>query len=146
MSKQQWIKSQSLLLNITNANDLWSYLLTTQVEIENKLPRLDVPKLPTIEEAFAVVSEAEVFAISETKTYDRLLDAFSKGRMDWVQDNITTLVAGGKMSPETAQALKMLMTKTEPDPNWHPTIKVEAYVSAGFDSLSLQEVIDALSP
>jgi hypothetical protein len=144
MDKQQWIKSQSQALNITNPNDLWSYLLTTQIEIENTTPQNNAPKLPTIEQAFSIVPDAEAFAISETRTYDRLLDAFRQGRMDWVQHNITTLIAGGIMSLTTAQAIGQLMAETELDPNWQPTVKVPMYVAAGFQSLSLEEVIDAL--
>ncbi len=145
MDKQQWIKSQSQALNITNPNDLWSYLLTTQIEIENTAPQNNAPKLPTIEQAFSIVPDAEAFAISETRTYDRLLDAFRQGRMDWVQHNIATLIAGGIMSSATAQALGALMAQTEPDPNWQSTVKVPMYVAAGFDSLSLYEVMEALS-
>lgn len=43
MNKRQWILSQSEALNITNPNDLWSYLLTTQSEIENISPQANVP-------------------------------------------------------------------------------------------------------
>jgi hypothetical protein len=73
-----------------------------------------------------------------------LIPALQSGDVGFIQDNITTLVAGGVMSPETAQALGALMAQTEPDPNWQPTVKVPMYVAAGFDSLSLQDTIDTL--
>jgi hypothetical protein len=145
MNKQQWIKSQSEALNVTNPNDLWSYLFTTQVEVVNTVPRLDVPKLIDIREAFTLIHDNEKLPISESLTYRQgLIPALQSGDVGFIQDNITTLVAGGIMSPETAQALGALMAETEPDPNWQPTVKVPMYVAAGFDSLSLQDTIDAL--
>jgi hypothetical protein len=145
MDKQQWILSQSEALNLTNPNDLWSYLLTTQVEIENASPRLDVPKPINIREAFALIPDNEKLPISESLTYrEGLIPALQNGEIGFIQDNITTLVAGGVMSSETAQALGALMAQTEPDPNWQPTVKVPMYVAAGFDSLSLQDTIDTL--
>jgi hypothetical protein len=145
MNKQQWILSQSEALNITNPNDLWSYLLATEVEVANTVPRLDVPKPIDIREAFTLIPDAEKHPISESLTYRQgLIPALQNGDIGFIQDNITTLVAGGVMSPETAQALGALMAETEPDPNWQPTVKVPMYVAAGFDSLSLQDTIDAL--
>jgi hypothetical protein len=145
MNKQQWIFSQSEALNITNPNDLWSYLLTSQSEIENTSPQANVPKPIDIREAFTLIPDAEKLPISESLTYRQgLIPALQNGDIGFIQDNITTLVIGGVMSPETAQALGTLMSETEPDPNWQPTVKVPMYVAAGFDSLSLEEVIDAL--
>jgi hypothetical protein len=145
MNKQQWIKSQSQALNITNHNDLWSYLLTTQVEVTNTATRLDAPKPIDIREAFTLIPDAEKFPISESLTYRQgLIPALQAGDIRFIQDNITTLVAGGIMSSETAQALGALMAETEPDPNWQPTVKVPMYVAAGFTELTLDEVVDAL--
>jgi hypothetical protein len=146
MNKQQWIFSQSEALNITNPNDLWSYLLTTQSEIENTSPQANVSKPIDIREVFTLIPDAEKLPISESLTYRQgLIPALQNGDIGFIQDNITTLVIGGVMSPETAQALGALMAETEPDPNWQPTVKVPMYAAAGFDSLSLQEVIQSLA-
>ena len=146
MNKQQWIKSQSQALNITNPNDLWSILLTTLVEVANPTPQGTVPKPLDIREAFTLIPNSEKLPISESVTYRQgLIPALQSGNMGFVEDNITTLVVGGLMSPETAQALSALLAETELDPNWQPTIKVPLYVSAGFDSLTLNEVVEALA-
>lgn len=144
-NKQQWILSQSQALNITNPNDLWSHLFTTQVEVENTAPRLDVPKPIDIREALTLIPDAEKLPISESLTYRQgLIPALQSGDVGFIQDNITTLVTGGIMSPQTAQALGALMAQTELDPNWQPTVKVLMYVAAGFTELTLDEVVDAL--
>jgi hypothetical protein len=146
MNKAQWIKQQSVALGETNPNTLWSRLLTDKVTVPNPVPQGNIPKPFDAHEAFQLIPDAEKLSISETRTYrEGILTAISAGNMVWVQDSITTLVTGGKMTASTAQALSTLMGKTIPDPNWKPNIEVPRYIAAGYNSLSYQEVVDALN-
>ena len=141
--KRQWILARyndSIEKNIP----LFTSALNTQSMVANPVPRGTVPKQITIEQAFALVPNVEAFPISETRTYDRLLDAFQRGRMDWVQDNITTLVNGGKMTLPTAQALGGLMAQTELDPNWQAQILASSAELAGYGLIYCNEVEEAL--
>jgi len=141
MTKLQWIKSQ--IINGESPSTTASRLNTLQ-EYDNPVIVAPQTQKPiTINDAAALVPPSEAFEIAETKTYDRLLDAFAKGRMDWVQGNIQTLVAGDKMSVQTATALGALMAETIPDPNWTAKIIRTPAQFAGFDAVLLNEVVEA---
>ena len=145
MTKKQWILSQSQLSGITNPNTLWSSLQDL-IETPNPIPQPTIPKPFDVREAFALVPDNEKLGISDSTTFrEGILPAIAQGRFDWVHDNITTLVAGGVMSDATAKALAELMSQTIPDPNWQATVKKPAYIAAGFDSLTLEEVEDAIA-
>ena len=141
--KQQWILAQYNASTEKNIA-LFTSDLNTQSLVANPVAKATIPKKLTIEQAFALVPNVEAFPISETRTYDRLLDAFQQGRMDWVQDNITTLVNGGKMTLPTAQALGALMAQTELDPNWQPQIMASPTQLAGYGVIYCDEVEQAL--
>jgi hypothetical protein len=144
MTKKQWILSQSQLSGITNPNTLWSNLLDL-VEIPNPSPQPKIPKPFDVREAFALVPDNEKLGISDSTTFrEGILPAIAQGRFDWVHDNIATLVAGGVMSESTAELLAGLMSQTIPDPNWQSTVESPAYIAAGYDSLTLDEVVDAI--
>jgi hypothetical protein len=144
MKKPDWILSQSQSQNITNPNTLWSNLLDL-VEIPNPTPQPIISKPFDVREAFALVPDNEKLAISDSTTFrEGILPAIAQERFDWVNDNITTLVVGGVMSPTTAQVLDGLMGQTIPDPSWQSTVKIPAYIAAGYDSLTLDEVVEAI--
>lgn len=143
MNKINWIKLQ--LANYPNQPpSLLTSVLNTQSWVSNPVPRATVPKQITIEQAFALVPNVETFPISETRTYSRLLEAFQQGRIDWVQDNITTLVNGGKMTLSTAQALGTLMAETELDPNWQAQILASPAQLAGYGVIQVNDIDEAL--
>ena len=143
-TKLEWIKAQ---YTASQEKDISTFTsaLNTQSLVSNPVPQGIVPKAITINEAFSIVPDAEAFEISETRTYDRLLDAFNHGRMDWVQDNIKTLIAGNKMTVATANALGALMAQTEPDPNWQAQVLLSPAQQAGFDVVYVDEVVEALN-
>jgi hypothetical protein len=143
LSKSDFIREQKALYPKEPIASFAS-MLNTPILVDNPKPQATIQKPITIDQAFAIVPDTEAFAISETRTYDRLLDAFNQGRMDWVQNNISTLIAGGKMSSETAQALSALMTQTEPDPNWQPKVYLSPAQVAGFDIIYTNEIEEAL--
>ena len=143
-TKLEWIKAQYTASQEKNIPTFTS-ALNTQSLVSNPAPQGTVPKAITINEAFSIVPDVEAFAISETRTYDRLLDAFNHGRMDWVQDNIKTLIAGNKMTVATANALGAHMAQTEPDPNWQVQVLLSPAQQAGFDVVYVDEVVEALN-
>ena len=141
--KQLWIRARHSASTEKNIA-LFTSAMNTQTMVTNPAPLTNVPKRIDIKQAFDLVLDTEAFAISETRTYDRLLDAFDKGRMDWVQDNIKVLIAGGKMTVATAQALATLMAQTEPDPNRPPLILASPAQLAGHGLILCDEVEAAL--
>ena len=143
MTKDEWIREQYNSATEKNIA-LFTSALNTQSLVANPIPRATVPKRIDIKQAFDIVPVAESFTISETRTYGRLLDAFQQGRMDWVQDNIKTLVAGGKMTLLTAQSLGVLMAQTELDPNWQPQVMASPAELAGYELIYRSEVEEAL--
>jgi len=144
MTKAEFIRSQRALYPDESIPN-FVIILNTPVLMDNPAPQATVPKQITIEQAKALVPDAEAFAISETRTYDRLLDAFGQKRMDWVADNIRTLVAGGVMSVETATALSALMAQTELDPNWESQVVLSPSMAAGFVVIDTTDVMEALN-
>ena len=143
MTKSEWIRARYSASTEKNIA-LFTSALNTQTLVANPAARVTVPKQITIEQAFILVPNVETFPISETRTYDRLLDAFQRGRMDWVQDNITTLVNGGKMTLPTAQALGTLIAQTELDPNWEPQIIASPAQLAGYGLIQVNDIEMAL--
>ena len=141
--KQLWIRARYATFTPQNVA-LFTSAMNTQTMVVNPAPLTNVPKRIDIKQAFDLVPDTEAFAISETRTYDRLLDAFKQGRMDWVQDNIQTLIAGGKMTVATAQALAALMSQTEPDPNRPALILASPAQLAGHGLILCDEVEAAL--
>ena len=141
--KQLWIRARHSASTEKNIA-LFTSAMNTETMVVNPAPSTNVPKRIDIKQAFDLVTDTEAFAISETRTYDRLLDAFKQGRMDWVQDNIQTLIAGGKMTVPTAQALGALMAQTEPDPNRPPLIMASPAQLAGHELILCDEVVKAL--
>jgi len=147
MNKQQWIKSQSEALNITNPNDLWSYLFTTQVEIENTAPRADVPKPLSILEATKNIADNDARLLMNEGAYQSLLINYGKGDMASVAFDIKRLLTTPEITKPTVDILNAILTappQTEPDPNWQPTKLAPMYVAAGYPSLALNEVIEAI--
>ena len=142
-TKQLWIRAQYATFIPQNVA-LFTAAMNRQSQVTNPAPITNVPKRIDIKQAFDLVPDTEAFAISETRTYDRLLDAFDKGRMDWVQDNIKVLIAGGKMTVATAQALAALMAQTEPDPNRPPLILASPAQLAEHGLILCDEVVEAL--
>ena len=148
MNKQQWIKSQAQVLNTTNFNDLWSYLSTTLVEVENKDPRANVPKQLTILEATKDIANNDARLLMNEGAYESLLKNYALGDLESVALDIKRLLTTPEITQPTKDILNAILNappQTEPDPNWKPTKFVPMYVAAGFDSLALDEVVEALS-
>jgi hypothetical protein len=97
-------------------------LLNNRPSIPNPVPQANVPKIPTIEEVITLVKPQEVFAISETKTYDRVLDALRQKNLTLIIGNTQTLLAGGVLSQSSYDAIIAKLEETEPDPSYQSQI------------------------
>jgi hypothetical protein len=97
-------------------------LLNNRPLIANPDTQTEVPKIPTIEEVITLVKPQEVLAISETKTYDRVLDALRQKNLTWIIGNTQTLLAGGVLSQSSYDAIIAKLEETEPDPSYQSQI------------------------
>lgn len=97
-------------------------LLNNKPLIPNSVPQQQLPKTVTIENVIGLVTPQERFAISETRTYDRMLDAANQGRFDWVLGNLETLLGGGVISQGSYDGIVAKFQETELDPNYQTQI------------------------
>ncbi len=146
MTKQQWIKSQAQYLNITNPNDLWSHLLTTQVEVENTSPEATIPKPLSILEFAASLDPNDRRLMQNEGAYQSLITNINKGDLPSAQADIQNLITTPQLSQDAIGVLNAALiatTETIPAPR-QPTAKVPMYVAAGYAELTLGEVIEAI--
>ena len=87
---------------------------TTMVANEDEQQQIPVP--PTLQDVFNLVTPAERLAIAETRIYDRILEAVSLNRFDWVVDNLTTLLADGEGILSQASYDNLLAALYNPNP------------------------------
>jgi hypothetical protein len=97
-------------------------LLNNRPSIPNPVPQANVPKILTIEEAVTLVTPQEAFAISETRTYDRVLSAVQQRNLTWITGNTQTLLAGGVLSQSSYDAIIARLEEAEPDPSYQSQI------------------------
>jgi hypothetical protein len=90
--------------------------------IPNPTPQQQVPHIPSIEEAFVLVSPAEAFAIAETKTFNYITDGINRRYKEQVVVNLQILVAGNVLSQSSFDLLMQELNKTDPDPSYQPLI------------------------
>ena len=144
MNKQEWLLTQIAQFPELSARELASYL-NDKVLVDNPTPVVQVPIVPTLEEALAVVKDDEVFAIGETEAYKRILDALNRNRPDWIVNNLTTLNRGGKLSQETYDAILVLFKRTELDPNYQAQILISPAELAGYGVILVSEVEELMN-
>ena len=135
-AKIDWIKTQIPLVD--NFGDL-----NTPSWVANPVPTSVVPKPIVLAEAMALMTPQEAYAVAESHTYDRILDALNQGRLDWVADNLSVLHGANVISDATMQALGGLMKETITIQN--PQIFKTPAELAGYDAVSLQEWNEAIA-
>ena len=121
-------------------------LLNNRPLIANPDTQTEVPKIPTIEEVATLVSPQEAFAVSETKTYDRVLDALQQRNLTWIIGNTQTLLAGGVLSQSSYDAIIAKLEETEPDPSYQSQIPGQSRAEdLGVYPVSASQVQEALN-
>lgn len=114
--------------------------------IVNPVTQTNVPKIPTIEEVVTLVTPQETFAISETRTYDRVLDALRQRNLTWIIGNTQTLLAGGVLSQSSYDAIIARLQETEPDPNYQSEIPGQSRAEVlGIYPVTSSQVQEALN-
>ena len=144
MNKQEWLLNQITQFPELSARELASYL-NDKVLVDNPQPQQQVPVITTLEEVSAKVTDTEVFAISETEAYKRILDAINQNRSDWIVNNLTTLKRGGKLSQESYDAILALLQRTELDPNYQSQILISPAELAGYGVILVSEVEELMN-
>ena len=91
-----------------------------------------------------MVTPQEAFNISETRTYDRILEAFNR------QDTSTVItylgvLKNGILSEDSHDKLIQLLQQTIPDPNYQTQINLSAAELAGYGFILVSEVEDLLN-
>ena len=139
MNKQEWLLNQITQFSELSSRELASKL-NDKVLVDNPTLIGQVPIVPTLEEALAIVTDNEVLAIAESPVYDKILDALNQNRPDWIVNNLTTLKRGGKLSQETYDAILVLFKRTELDPNYQAQVWLSPAELAGFDIVLVNDV------
>ena len=145
MNKQEWLLTQIAQFPELSARELASKL-NDKVLVDNPEPQQQIPLQPTLEEVLAIVKEEEKFPISETKTYGRILEAISQGRIDWIVVGLATLKAGKLLSEDSYNKLVALLQQTQPDPNYQAQVSLSAAELAGYGIVLVNEVEALLTP
>ena len=144
MNKQEWLLTRIAQFPELSARQLASYL-NDKVLVDNPTPIGQVPIVPTLEEALAIVTDNEVLAIAESPVYDKILDALNQNRPDWIVNNLTTLKRGGKLSQESYDAILVLLQRTELDPNYQSQILISPAELAGYGVILVSEVEELMN-
>jgi hypothetical protein len=105
-------------------------LLNNRLSITNPTPIGQVPKIPSIEEIIPLVGAGKVFAIAETETYNRVLEAIRAKRADWLIGNTTTLLDGGIINQNEHDLIVAKIQETELDPNYQSQIPGQSIADA----------------
>lgn len=139
-TKTEFILSQ--LLPGETASDLTSRLnlLTT---IKNPIPLQYISAPPDLAAIRAAIPDEEAFAIMETRTYDRLLEAVSIRDKVGVYNHLMALKAGGRISDGTLKYLLELLASKIPDPAWQPMIESSLAQQNGFE-ITVNDVEQAM--
>ena len=139
MNKQEWLLNQIAQFPELSARELTSKL-NDKVLVNNPEPQQQIPLFPTLEEVLAVVTLHEAFNISETRTYDRILEAFNRQDTSTVITYLGVLKNGGLLSEDSYKKLIALLQKTQPDPNYQAQVSLSKAELAGYGIVLVNEV------
>jgi hypothetical protein len=144
--KTELIKEEYTPLIESQSYDSIANILNERLLIPNPTPQTEVSKIPTIESIAGLVTPQERFAIAETRTYDRILDAVRQNRIDWIIANLQTLLGGGVISQNSYDAIITVLEETELDPNYQPQIPGQSKAeSLGIYPVTASQVQEALN-
>lgn len=144
MNKQQWMLEQIAQFPELSARELTSKL-NDKVLVNNPESQQQIPLLPTLQEVLALVTSQEAFQISETRTYDRILEAFNQRNISNVITYLGVLKDGDILSESSYDKLITLLQKTQPDLNYQSQISLSAAELAGYGFILVSEVEELLS-
>lgn len=140
-SKINWIRSQ--LLPNEAASEAASRL-NTPIKIDNPTPQNKISTPVDVDGLWAIVPATEAFKVLNTFIWDRVLMAIEKQDKALMQNYITALVAGGCLTPATAGKVAVALSGEIPDPNWQAKIIITPSKLAGYSTVLVDEVQEAL--
>lgn len=140
MNKQGWLLTQIKKFPKLSARELTGKLNDKNL-VDNPEPQQQIAVLPSLAEVLAVVTPQEAFNISETRTYDRILEAFNQRNTSNIISYLGILKGGDNvLSDSSYDKLITLLQKTQPDPHYQSKVLLSAAELAGFDVVLVDEV------
>lgn len=143
MTKQEWLLTQIKKFPELSARELTGKL-NDKILVDNPEPQQQIAVLPSLTEVLAVVTPQEAFNISETRTYDRILEAFNQGNISNIIAYLGVLKGGDLLSGSSYDKLIQLLQKTQPDPNYYPQVWLSPTELAGFGTILVNEIEELL--
>ncbi len=140
MNKQEWLLTQIAQFPKLSARELTGKL-NDKVLVNNPEPQQQIAVFPTLQEVLALVTPQESFNISETRTYDRILEAFNQGNISNMITYLGILKGGDNgLSESSYNKLISMLQRTQPDPNYQPKVLMSPAELAGFGIVLVNEV------
>jgi len=99
-----------------------------------------VAVLPSLDEVLAVVTPQEAFNISETRTYDRILEAFNQKNTSNIISYLGVLKGGNVLSGSSYDKLINLLQKTQLDPDYQSQVLMSEAELARFGIILVNEI------
>jgi hypothetical protein len=144
MNKQEWLLTQIKKFPKLSARELTGKL-NDKMLVNNPEPQQQIAVFPTLEEVLALVTPQESFNISETRTYDRILEAFNQGNISNMITYLGILKGGDNVLSESSyNKLIVLLKKTQPDPNYQSQFWMSPAELAGFGIVLVNEIEELL--
>jgi hypothetical protein len=139
MTKQEWLLTQIKKFPELSARELTGKL-NDKILVDNPEPQQQIAVLPSLTEVLAVVTPQEAFNISETRTYDRILEAFNQGNISNIIAYLGVLKGGDILSESSYNKLIVLLQKTQPDSNYQSQVLLSPAELAGFGIVLVNEI------
>jgi hypothetical protein len=139
MTKQEWLLTQIKKFPELSARELTGKL-NDKILVDNPKPQQQIAVLPSLTEVLAVVTPQEAFNISETRTYDRILEAFNQGNISNIIAYLGVLKGGDILSESSYNKLIVLLQKTQPDSNYQSQVLLSPAELAGFGIVLVNEI------
>lgn len=143
MNKQEWLLTQIKKFPKLSARELTAKL-NDKVLVDNPESQQQVAVLPSLAEVLAVVTPQEAFNISETRTYDRILEAFNQGNTSNIISYLGVFKGGNVLSGSSYDKLINLLQKTQLDPSYQPKVLMSDAELAGFSIVLVNEIEELL--
>lgn len=143
MNRQEWLLTQIKKFPKLSARELTAKL-NDKVLVDNPEPQQQVAVLPSLAEVLAVVTPQEAFNISETRTYDRILEAFNQKNISNIIINLGILKSGDILSDSSYTKLINLLQRLQLDPSYQPKVLMSEAELLGFDLVLVNEIDELL--
>jgi len=142
MNKQEWLLTQ-IKNSKLSARELTAKL-NDKVLVDNPEPQQQIAVLPSLDEVLAVVTPQEAFNISETRTYDRILEAFNQRNTSNIISYLGVLKGGNVLSESSYDKLINLLQKTQLDPDYQSQVLMSEAELARFSIILVNEIEELL--